>query len=76
MDSTNLGKWLIAAGLLLVLVGAIVWGISRLGLPLGSLPGDLRIEGKRSSLYFPIVTCIVISVVLTIVLNIIGRFMR
>ena len=76
MDSGSIGKWLIAAGLLLVVAGAVAWGVSRLGLPLGNLPGDVRVEGKRSSFYFPIVTCIVISVVLTVVLNLIGRFMR
>ena len=76
MDTGNVGKWIVIAGLFLVVVGAVVWGASKLGLPLGNLPGDIRVEGKRSSFYFPIVTCIAISLVLTVILNIIGRFMR
>lgn len=76
MDIENIGKWIMLAGLFLVVLGAIVWGASKLGIPLGNLPGDIRVEGRRSSIYFPIVTCIVVSIVLTLVLNIIGRYMR
>lgn len=76
MDAGNLGKWIVFTGLFLVAVGAIVWAVAKLGLPLGQLPGDVHVKGDRSSFYFPIVTCIVVSVVLTILLNIIGRLMR
>jgi hypothetical protein len=57
---------LIFAGVILVVVG-IAWPwISRLGL--GRLPGDIRIETDSGGFYFPIVTCLVISVVLSLVL--------
>jgi hypothetical protein len=57
---------LIFAGVILVVVG-IAWPwISRLGL--GRLPGDIRIETESGGFYFPIVTCLVISVVLSLVL--------
>jgi hypothetical protein len=60
-----MGRLLINAGILLVVVGlAIVLG-ERLGIRLGRLPGDIRIEGRRGGFYFPIVTCLLISVVLS-----------
>lgn len=74
MDAASIGKWIVLGGLALVIVGAVVWGLARAGIPLGQLPGDLRVEGKNSSFYFPIVTCIVISIVLTVVLSVFGRW--
>jgi hypothetical protein len=55
------GKLLIALGVLLVVAGLAV----QLGLPLGRLPGDIVIRRGNGTFYFPIVTCIVISLVLT-----------
>jgi hypothetical protein len=60
-----MGRLLINTGILLVAAGlAIVLG-ERLGIRLGRLPGDIRIEGRRGGFYFPIVTCLLISVVLS-----------
>jgi len=55
------GRVLITVGVLLVVAGLLV----QLGVPLGRLPGDIRIQRGNSTFYFPIVTCIVISVVLS-----------
>jgi hypothetical protein len=62
-----MGRLLINAGILLVVVGALVLIGEKLGIGLGRLPGDIRIEGRRGGFYFPIVTCVVVSVVLSIV---------
>ena len=59
----DIGRLLIVVGALLVAGGVLI----KLGVPLGRLPGDLVIRGERSSFYFPIVTCIVVSVVLTLI---------
>lgn len=56
-----MSRLLITAGAVLILVGLLI----KFGVPLGRLPGDIRIQRGNSSFYFPIVTCIVISVVLT-----------
>ena len=48
----------------------------KFGIPLGRLPGDVGIEGENGSFYFPITTSILVSVVLTIVLNLIVRLFR
>jgi hypothetical protein len=51
----------------LVVLGLIVIGADRAGIRLGRLPGDIRIEGKRGGFYFPIVTCILLSVLLSVI---------
>jgi hypothetical protein len=76
MELASLGKWIVIVGLALVVVGGLVWLLGRTGLPLGRLPGDIRIEGENVSCYAPIVTMIILSVVLTIVLNIVVRLLN
>ena len=72
----SIGRYLVIGGVILILMGGGFYLAGKLGLPLGHLPGDIRIEGKNGSFYFPIVTSIVLSLVLTIVLNIIVRLFR
>ena len=69
--SPELGRVLLVIGIVLVVVG----GLAALGvrLPFGRLPGDIAIEGERGGFYVPIVTMIVVSVILTIILNIFTR---
>lgn len=71
-----ISKWIVLFGVLLIVVGAVVWLVERLGLPLGHLPGDLRMRGEGWSFSFPIVTCVVVSLVLTVLLNLFFRFFR
>jgi len=59
----GLGRLLITAGIVLVVAGVVAMLV-----PLGRLPGDIRIQGKNSSFYFPVVTCLLLSVVLSLVL--------
>ncbi|RPJ24615.1 MAG: DUF2905 domain-containing protein [Chloroflexi bacterium] len=70
----NLARYLVIGGIVLILIGGGVYLAAKFGIPLGRLPGDIRIEGKNGLFYFPVVTSIVISIVLTIVLNVIIRF--
>jgi hypothetical protein len=69
----NVARILVIGGVVLILIGGGIYLAARLGLPLGRLPGDIHIEGKNGSIYFPIATSIVISLVLTVLLNIIVR---
>jgi len=62
-----MGRFLISAGFVLIVVGALVMLAERVGIRLGRLPGDIRIEGSRGGFYFPIVTCILISVLLSLI---------
>ena len=61
----DLGKMLLILGLVLVVAGAVLWKTGGLA-GLGRLPGDIFVQGKHSTFYFPLVTCLVVSVVLTL----------
>jgi Protein of unknown function (DUF2905) len=61
------GRFLIGAGILLVIAGLVVILGDRVGIHLGRLPGDIRIEGRRGGFYFPIVTCLLLSGILTLI---------
>ncbi len=63
-------------GIVLFLVGGGFYLAAKFGLPFGRLPGDIRIEREGFSFYFPLASSILISIVLTIVLNVIVRFLR
>ena len=77
MDPTReLGKLLLMGGIVLVVIGAFFAFGGRLPFRLGRLPGDIAYQGKNSSFYFPIVTCIVLSVALTLILLVINLFRR
>lgn len=69
----ELGKALIGLGILLALGGAVLLFAGRIGLPLGRLPGDISYRGKNVSVYFPLGTCIVLSVVLSVVFWLLSR---
>jgi len=63
----DLGRILIGLGLLLVVCGALVLVVGKMGLPLGRLPGDFAWRGKHTTVYFPLATSILLSVVLSLV---------
>lgn len=69
----SLGRVLIAIGLLVAALGVLISLGERLPVRLGRLPGDLIIRGKNSVFYFPLVTCLLISVVLSVVLWLLNR---
>jgi hypothetical protein len=72
----GMGKMLILVGLFVLVLGLILTFASRLKAPfLGRLPGDIRIEREGFSFHFPIATCIVLSILLTIILNVISRLL-
>jgi len=70
----NLGKVLIVAGGLAIVAGLAFVLLGRAHVPLGRLPGDIVYRGKNSTIYFPLASSILISVVLSVVLYLIGRF--
>jgi len=69
---SEFGKFLVIVGVVIVLIGLIFWtGLAPKWL--GRLPGDIRIERGNSAFYFPIVTCIIISIALSLILSIFRR---
>ena len=73
---TDFGKLLIVLGVVMVIAGVALVVAGRAHLPVGRLPGDIVYRGKNTTVYFPIVTCIVLSIVLSLVVWLIGRFSR
>lgn len=73
MTGTEFGKLLMILGLSIILIGAVIIILSRF-ISLGSLPGDIVIKGENGGgFYFPIVSCMILSVVLSFVLNLFNK---
>ncbi|HVJ57207.1 MAG TPA: DUF2905 domain-containing protein [Terrimicrobiaceae bacterium] len=68
----TIGKLLVIVGVTMTIVGAALWAGFGRGW-LGRLPGDIHVEREGFGFYFPIVTCIILSIVLTLLLNIFRR---
>jgi hypothetical protein len=72
----SLGRLLMVVGLLVFTVGGLIYLVSRLDIPLGRLPGDIRIERENFTCVFPLATSILLSILLTIGLNLLVRFLK
>ncbi len=68
MTSEMLARWLMGAGLVVVGIGAVVWVLSRF-LDLGNSPGDIVYRGETVHIYAPITTMIIVSILLTVLVN-------
>jgi uncharacterized membrane protein len=73
---TDLGRTLIILGFVLVVAGVVLTIVGRAHLPLGRFPGDIVYRGKNTTVYFPLATSVLISVVLSIVLYVVGRWRK
>ena len=77
MDMNSVGRLLIVGGAILVTVGALFLLLGRIpGLRFGELPGDIRIEGRGYSCFFPLASMIILSLLLTLALNIVVRLIN
>ena len=76
MNLISIARFLVLAGLVLVLIGGILYVIARIGLPLGRLPGDIHIQRQNYSCVIALGTSIFLSIILTIVLNIVVRLLN
>ena len=72
----SIARYMMLGGIILFLIGGGVFLSAKFGIPIGRLPGDIRIEGENGSFYFPITSSLLVSVVLTIIINIISRILR
>jgi len=76
MDSSAIGRVLVVLGLILVAAGLALWLLPRIGVPLGRLPGDVTWSRGSTRIAFPIVTCLLLSIALTIAINVVLRLLR
>jgi hypothetical protein len=63
-------------GLIFLVIGGVIFLVERLGVPLGRLPGDIRIQRGNLTCFFPLATTILFSVILTVLLNLIIRLFK
>lgn len=76
MNLETVGRWLLIAGLVIVLVGGAIWLLGRLFPNLSDLPGTLRIQGSGFTCIIPILGSIILSVILTILLNLLAKLLK
>jgi len=72
----NIGRFLMIGGIILFVIGGLVFLVSKFGIPFGRLPGDIRIDRDGFSFYLPLASSILVSVVLTILINVILRIWK
>jgi hypothetical protein len=72
----SFARILVILGVILIIAGGLFYLLARLGIPLGKLPGNIRIEGNNFTCVFALGASILLSIILTVVLNIIVRFMN
>lgn len=72
-DFSSLGKGLVVLGLILAVVGVLLWVGGRIPF-LGRLPGDIRFEGEHFKFYFPLVTCLLLSLLGSLILWLLSKF--
>ena len=74
-ELTAIGRWLFFLGVGLALLGGLIWVSSRAGLPLGRLPGDIRIERGNVTCFLPIASSIIVSLLLTLFASLLVRWL-
>jgi hypothetical protein len=72
----SVARLLVILGVILVIAGGLIYLVARLGLPLGRLPGDIRIERGNFTCLIALGTSILLSIILTVVVNLITRFLN
>ena len=73
---SHLARTFVFIGIGFILIGGLIWAFSRIGLPLGRLPGDIRIQTGSLTCLIPLATSILLSIILTIALNVFIRLMN
>jgi hypothetical protein len=71
MTMSDWGKWLVFVGLGILAMGILCIFANKVGISFGKLPGDIHVEKEKFTLHFPLATCILISIFLTLLLNLI-----
>lgn len=71
----SLARFFFITGLIFLLIGGLIYLFSRFNLPLGRLPGDIRIERENFTLFIPLSTMILLSVILTVIMNLVVRWL-
>jgi hypothetical protein len=71
-DWSSFGKILVGIGAFIIIIGLFIWGMGKF-FNIGRLPGDIFYQKGNLTIYFPIVSCIIISIILTVIFNLFSR---
>ena len=74
--NSDTGKWIILSGLIVLLIGVIIYFFHDKLHWIGRLPGDIRIEKENFKIYFPITTMIIVSILFTLIVNIVKKMLH
>lgn len=74
-DISTLGRWILIFGLILSVIGGVILLASRIGLPIGRLPGDIHFESRGVRCFIPLASSLLLSILLTLLLNILARWL-
>jgi len=74
--SDSFGRWMIVIGLGLAAIGVLIVLLSRAGIPIGRLPGDIRLQGQNVTCLIPLASMILVSLILTIAINLLLRLFK
>jgi hypothetical protein len=72
----SIARFMMIAGAAIFLAGGLLYLLGKTGLPLGRLPGDLRIQGENMTCFIPLATSILLSILLTVILNVVARYLN
>ena len=72
----SIARFMMIAGAAIFLAGGLLYLLGKTGLPLGRLPGDLRIQGENMTCFIPLATSILLSILLTVILNVLARYLN
>ena len=72
----QIARLLMIFGIALFLIGGLIYMGGRIGLPLGRLPGDIRIQGENFTCFIPLATSILLSLILTVLINLVARYLN
>lgn len=72
----SLARFLMILGIIIFLIGGLLYLTGRLGIPLGRLPGDIRIQGENYTCFIPLATSILLSIILTVLINLVARYLN
>jgi hypothetical protein len=75
-DMSSLGRWILVLGLIIAGIGGIIMLAGKIGLPIGRLPGDIRIQSRGLTCFFPLASTLLLSILLTVLLNLIARWLN
>lgn len=75
-DVNSFGRWILILGLIIAGIGGVIMLASKIGLPLGRLPGDIRFQSRGITCFFPLASTLLLSILLTVILNLIARWLN